>query len=618
MHEQPDRAADPRPHPEARWSSAFWRERLPWRSKDSLARPTAAGRKSGIFLLSLGSPRLTPDTVERVVSSAWEEGVRLSLYLLDAPEKMNLRLLYNLDEASAFDRVEEQCLKLVSRIPSPLRKQVAVRRVSDLCDAPRFVAALTWIRETFATNRHFARSCENQVYVNLQPVLQRLGVRNRRHPIVRKLSDYLLVELALKRFLGDAEPYEVEYGLGPDMRIWQELSSGHFEGFPSTRPAPAFIAVDPSVSAGGRLTLKDISFSYSRGRASANPLSGLANVGIAAQGITAILGPSGSFKTTLLRIIAGHLVPATGCIIIGDQDVTRMPTERRGVATVFQDYALFPHLTGLANVLEGGRLVPYYSREQRRWLAAMYLRRLNIAHCATQLPGEMSGGEQQRVAIGRALMAEPRVLLLDEPTAALDTLQRDGLADLITRLSRMSPTLVTLIVSHDRDFVLDVAGTLAVMDRGRILATGNRSDLLTSPPSRRVAEILGTHSVVRGTLNRDGLFVIGHDDGVELQLRSTQSIPHTLLGQPCFALVRHDGLTIRPAQRHPAPDSSWIPAIIGDVVDRGSTLRATVRILNLCDFVVLMTKAAAKGDIREGTEVEAMIYPDAVTIVSGD
>jgi ABC-type Fe3+/spermidine/putrescine transport system ATPase subunit len=442
-----------------------------------------------------------------------------------------------------------------------------------------------------------------------------MGVKNQRHAIVEELAEYLLIELALKLFLVKGEPYDVEFGLGTDMEIWRGIASGKFAEFAALTLLPEFMSVEvPSVEP-GCLELENVSFRYggSSTRGSRTAGSGFTGLCLRAQGVSALLGPSGAFKTTLLKIIAGHEVPSAGRVLVDGEDVTRLPSERRRVATVFQDYALFPHLSGLGNVLEGGRLLPGYSGEERIWLARMYLRRLNVSHCSDRLPRSMSGGEQQRVSIARALMADPKILLLDEPTAAIDTLQREGLVTIIKHLAETHPHLVTLIVSHDREFVLGVAEHLTVIDHGSILATGSRSELLNQPPNRRTSEILGTHSVVEGTLNQEGFLVAGQN-GTSVSL-PVANPPRDLIGTRCFALVRHDGVKLRSTAAGSGEGPSVTRGAVSDVVDHGAVVRGTVRISKGCELVFVSMKTHDSNELRKGALVELMIRPEAVLVV---
>src|SRR4051794_2797965 len=201
----------------------------------------------------------------------------------------------------------------------------------------------------------------------------------------------------------------------------------------------------------------------------------------------ALAGPSGAGKTTLLRAIAG-LVPGARVVVDGD-DWTGLPPERRSVGLVFQDYALFPHLTVRRNVEFAGA-------------AGDLLDRLRIANVADARPRELSGGERQRVALARALARRPRVLLLDEPLAALDPHTRDAVrSDLRATLRELA--LPTIVVTHDFLDAAALADRVAVLVRGRLAQVGTPERLIGEPASPFVAEFAGA-SLLRGRARRDG------------------------------------------------------------------------------------------------------------------
>lgn len=569
-------------------------------------------QKVGIFLVSLGSPRLTPTAVARVIDAATESNTRLTVYLLDSPEQINQKALYNLDANVATDRVEELCLKLVRGVPPRCWENIEIRRMSEITTDAKFCTTFARIQSAFNENRTFAQLSRTQVFKNLHPILQRIGVRNQRHPLVDELADYLLMELALKLFLLEIRPYNVEYAWGEDMDIWKQIVAGTFAELPAPANSPEFVTLEPSQAEPSSLALKDVTFRYNRrdhAQIGQSKRRGIERLSLTVSGISAILGPSGAFKTTLLKLIAGHLTPSSGSIFINNEDVTCTPCELRKVATVFQDFALFPHLSGIGNVLEGGRSLRQYTVEDRSWLGAMYLRRLNVAECANRLPEDQSGGEQQRVAIARALMAEPKLLLLDEPTAALDSLQRESLAKLIKQLSETSPSLTILIVSHDREFVLTVAENLTLIDEGGIVATGTRAELLARPPNRRTSEILGTHSAFAGRLNHDGIFTVGGSEAA-FSVEVTNP-PAELMGTRCVALIRHDGITIRDFKH----DSSSLCGAVTDVVDYGSILRATIRIFKTYELIYMSVKTESCDRLQKGTLIAFSIRPEAVLLV---
>ncbi|HEU5197171.1 MAG TPA: ATP-binding cassette domain-containing protein, partial [Methylomirabilota bacterium] len=193
----------------------------------------------------------------------------------------------------------------------------------------------------------------------------------------------------------------------------------------------------------------------------------------------ALLGPSGCGKTTTLNLIAGFVEPTAGRILIDDEDVTGRPPHLRGLGVVFQSYALFPHLSVYENVAFGlrERRMPAVEID-RRVGEALELVRLDRA--GRQRPGELSGGMQQRVALARALVYRPRVLLLDEPLAALDRKLREGMRDELRAIQR-SVGITTIFVTHDQAEALGLSDRIAVMSGGRIEQLGTPRAIYEHP-----------------------------------------------------------------------------------------------------------------------------------------
>jgi putative spermidine/putrescine transport system ATP-binding protein len=210
----------------------------------------------------------------------------------------------------------------------------------------------------------------------------------------------------------------------------------------------------------------------------------------------ALLGPSGCGKTTTLNLIAGFVEPTAGRVLIDGKDVTGRPPHLRGLGVVFQSYALFPHLSVRENVAFGlrERRVPAPEIE-RRVGDALELVRLDRQ--GRQRPGELSGGMQQRVALARALVYRPRVLLLDEPLAALDRKLREGMRDELRAIQR-SVGVTTIFVTHDQAEALGLADRIAVMNRGRIEQLGSPREIYERPATRFVADFIGASTVLRG------------------------------------------------------------------------------------------------------------------------
>jgi putative spermidine/putrescine transport system ATP-binding protein len=207
----------------------------------------------------------------------------------------------------------------------------------------------------------------------------------------------------------------------------------------------------------------------------------------------ALLGPSGCGKTTLLRLIAGLEEPDAGAIRIGGADVTSVPAHRRPVNMVFQQYALFPHLTVEQNVGFGLRYKSLPRAAQTEKVAAA-LALVRLTGFERRRPDQLSGGQRQRVALARALVLEPQVLLLDEPLAALDPNLRREVQVELKRLQR-SLGITFVFVTHDREEALALSDRIAVMDRGRVEQVGSPVEVFESPATEFVARFLGATNV---------------------------------------------------------------------------------------------------------------------------
>lgn len=208
----------------------------------------------------------------------------------------------------------------------------------------------------------------------------------------------------------------------------------------------------------------------------------------------AMLGPSGSGKTTCLRLISGFETPTSGQIRIFGQDVSAVPPHLRNVNTVFQDYALFPHMTVRDNVAYG-LMVKGVDRKTRLARADEMLDLVKLPGFGDRRPGQLSGGQRQRVALARALVNEPRVLLLDEPLGALDLKLREAMQDELKALQqRLGITFV--FVTHDQGEALSMADRLAVFNEGRIAQIGTPAEVYDRPRTRFVADFVGSSNVL--------------------------------------------------------------------------------------------------------------------------
>jgi putative spermidine/putrescine transport system ATP-binding protein len=211
-----------------------------------------------------------------------------------------------------------------------------------------------------------------------------------------------------------------------------------------------------------------------------------------------LLGPSGSGKTTLLRLIAGFEQPDGGTIELGGTDVTRTPPYARDVNTVFQDYALFPHMTVAENI-EYGLKVRGVPKAERRAKAAKALEMVQLANFGARKPTQLSGGQRQRVALARAIVNEPQVLLLDEPLGALDLKLRQQLQRELLRIQR-EVGITFIYVTHDQEEALTMSDRIAVLNHGKIEQIGDPVEVYERPATAFVADFIGVSNIIE----RDG------------------------------------------------------------------------------------------------------------------
>ena len=235
--------------------------------------------------------------------------------------------------------------------------------------------------------------------------------------------------------------------------------------------------------------------------------------------ITALLGPSGCGKTTTLRLIAGFETPDSGQLRMDGQDVAHLRPYERNVGLLFQDYALFPHMTVAENVGYGLRFRGMKAKERDGQVEAM-LGLVKLSGFGSRLPAQLSGGEQQRVALARALAINPKLVLLDEPLSALDAKLRHELRTEIKEiLARVGAT--TIIVTHDQEEALGIAERVIVMQGGVIAQEGSPTEIYLRPRNRFVAEFIGRSNMLEGSISRqDATNARFSGAGVELSVPS--------------------------------------------------------------------------------------------------
>jgi spermidine/putrescine transport system ATP-binding protein len=297
-----------------------------------------------------------------------------------------------------------------------------------------------------------------------------------------------------------------------------------------------------------------------------------------------LLGPSGCGKTTTLRVIAGFEQPSEGEIKIEGADVASLPPHRRPTNTVFQSYALFPHLSVRDNVAFGlkRKRVPKGEIASR---VEAELERVGLSTEARRRPAQLSGGQQQRVALARALVNLPKVLLLDEPLGALDLKLRKGLQIELKRIQR-EVGITFVYVTHDQEEALTMSDRIAVMNRGRVEQVGDPEDVYERPATTFVAGFIGVSNLMPASISGPGEVRLDH--GPVLRVPTDGLSPR----EHCHAVVRPEKLRIEVAGGG-APESNGMPRVEGTVessiylgtatqivVDLGGDVRMTVLVPN--------------------------------------
>jgi spermidine/putrescine transport system ATP-binding protein len=296
----------------------------------------------------------------------------------------------------------------------------------------------------------------------------------------------------------------------------------------------------------------------------------------------ALLGPSGCGKTTTLRMVAGFEVPTSGVIRLGGMEVGHLPPHRRNVNTVFQNFALFPHLSVWDNVAFGPRSRRLSAGEVRRRVGEV-LERVRLSELAARHPHQLSGGQQQRVALARALVNEPAALLLDEPLSALDPGLRRAMQAELRRLQRDSG-IAFLLVTHDRDEALALSDRLAVMRAGRIEQIGTPRQVYDTPATAFVAAFIG---------------------GVNLLPAS----PGTASGAG-RRMLRPERLRLR--NRPPRDGEEGLAVQVNEVTFRGPLREVSLRTAAGEELVAHQQRCGDDPPIRSGDRLWAVWDPTAV------
>ncbi|GBD47132.1 ABC transporter ATP-binding protein [Methylopila sp. Yamaguchi] len=336
-------------------------------------------------------------------------------------------------------------------------------------------------------------------------------------------------------------------------------------------PLLALDGVDKTYESGKKPALDRVSFQVARGE------------------FFSILGPSGSGKTTLLRMIAGFETPDRGRVVMDGEPITHVPPFKRDVRTVFQSYALFPHLTVRGNVEYPLRMARM-DRPQRAAKAVDALSLVDMADYADRLPHQLSGGQRQRVALARAIVCRPRILLLDEPLGALDLRLRQQMQHTLVSLQK-DLGIAFVYVTHDQGEALSMSNRVAVMKEGRIAQLGTPEELYFEPASEFVAQFVGRSNLIPVTFQSDDDGPVAVIGGSRFpRLRSPKAGPARLA-------LRFEAIRVAPV----AAGAGDLPGVVEDVLFLGTNLEINVRCEGL--NLIASVPAARTNGLSRGQPV---------------
>ncbi len=312
-----------------------------------------------------------------------------------------------------------------------------------------------------------------------------------------------------------------------------------------------------------------------------------------------LLGPSGCGKTTLLRLIAGFEMPTDGVILLDGQDITYLPPNKRPVNTVFQSYALFPHLTVAQNIGFGLEMLGK-SRAEVKSRTEQMLALVKLEAMAGRKTSQLSGGQQQRVALARALAPEPKVLLLDEPLSALDLKLRQAMQIELKRL-QVETGITFVFVTHDQEEALTMSDRIGVMSAGKLQQVGSAKEIYTRPKNRFVASFIGETNFLSATAE-GGKVRLGSGDYVAFETAVKGDVT----------------LTIRPEQLRlgPVKEEGAIGATISNLVYFGTDTHVHLELADRTELVArVQSPATGDAGLEKGAKVGVRFAPGALAIV---
>ena len=327
--------------------------------------------------------------------------------------------------------------------------------------------------------------------------------------------------------------------------------------------------------------------------------------------IFCLLGASGCGKTTLLRMLAGFEQPTSGRIYLDGVDMTSMPAYERPVNMMFQSYAVFPHMTVEQNVAFGLRQDGVAKAEIARRVTDM-LELVKLGQFAKRKPHQLSGGQRQRVALARALVKKPKLLLLDEPLAALDKKLREHTQfELINIQETLGVTFI--VVTHDQEEAMTLSSRIGLMNHGEIIQVGTPSEMYEYPASRFAAEFIGSVNMFEGRLIEDEpSYVRIESDDLEAPIYVDHGISSSP-GATVWAAIRPEKITI--ARERPADADNWASAVVQDIAYMGDMSIYLLRLASGKVVRVTQPNASRKTEDRVTWDESVFIHWDAASPV---
>ncbi|RKX75701.1 MAG: polyamine ABC transporter ATP-binding protein [Spirochaetes bacterium] len=328
--------------------------------------------------------------------------------------------------------------------------------------------------------------------------------------------------------------------------------------------------------------------------------------------LVTLLGPSGCGKTTTLRCVSGFLRPDKGDIYIGKRKVTDIPPEKRGIGLVFQNYALWPHMTVFQNLAFGLQLKKFQKKDIEQKVGEA-LATVKLEGMEERYPRQLSGGQQQRVALARALVLEPDILLLDEPLSNLDALLREQMRFEIAELQKRYG-ITTIYVTHDQTEAMVISDRIVVLNNGKIMQEGSPVDIYSKPANKFVAGFMGTTSFIEGSVQgnlgkyvqlqtNDGLFIYGIGEGFKEGDRASVVVRPENIG-----IIEKSSVSHEEDAKNIFKVSVLRASYVGEVIDYKFKVKNTI----------LRAKGDAKRPLRSGDTVTVYLNPDELPIIRSD